>query len=214
MKQILSISLLLLLIPSTALCTSFSCYKIAGAISYSDVYNSDPNYPLENFIPIGTPFSGSFWYQYEPKIEVGVNSYGETQYAWYGGFEIEIGENLQLKNWNNNLDYYWKDLSNSTMFFNAEEETVVGYYQGNEIGAEYVRFRFFNPLSSDPMNYGVLGRFGSILYPNGYSSLTLGGEIISISQKAAPVPEPSTFVLMGLGIVGLAGLSRKKFTKR
>ncbi|GEM_PF-2246480 len=41
----------------------------------------------------------------------------------------------------------------------------------------------------------------------------LGGYIAYNSNSAAPVPEPSTIVLMSLGLVGLAGLGRKKFKK-
>ena len=37
----------------------------------------------------------------------------------------------------------------------------------------------------------------------------IGG--MSLDVSAAPVPEPSTIVLMGLGLVGLAGFGRKKF---
>jgi len=31
--------------------------------------------------------------------------------------------------------------------------------------------------------------------------------------EASPVPEPTTLVLLGSGLVGLAGLGRKKFKK-
>lgn len=39
------------------------------------------------------------------------------------------------------------------------------------------------------------------------ANLTLNG------TGAAPVPEPSTVLLLGIGLIGLAGASRKKFTK-
>jgi hypothetical protein len=46
---------------------------------------------------------------------------------------------------------------------------------------------------------------------NGQSFGLPAGERISITQNASPVPEPNTLALLGTGVLGLAGVIRRKF---
>lgn len=64
------------------------------------------------------------------------------------------------------------------------------------------------PSSDDPANTLGQQSFSS-------TSVTTTNTVDSVSDSdiGSPVPEPGTLILLGAGLVGLAGFGRKKFKK-
>jgi len=103
------------------------------------------------------------------------------------------------------MEYYLPDLNlYSIDIFALMDEFIAGDYFDNTT----------TMLALDPYfginTTGLDYLFYDAIHPTTYAHGLIADAVYS---QVAPVPEPSTIVLMGLGLVGLAGLGRKKFRK-
>jgi hypothetical protein len=108
-------------------------------------------------------------------------------------------------------DYRVSFYLGAPLFDNAVAVSVAGEYQVfSAIGGNYANI----PWVLETLDFAGTGGDVTLLFASlggGFWGPVLDG--VSVDALAAPVPEPSTMILLGFGLVGLAGFSRKKIYK-
>jgi phospholipase/lecithinase/hemolysin len=102
-----------------------------------------------------------------------------------------------------------------SMEFNSDLEAMLAILDGRlDINLMYVDvFSMIRDVDANPANYGltsVLDLFYDAIHPN-----HIGHHLIAdlAYAQAGSVPEPSTMVLLGLGLIGIAGYSRRRIKR-
>lgn len=205
--------------------TNYTSGKIGN---YALEFNGSSSFVRVGYSPLLNPNSVgiSLWFKpsntQQQSADILDKGHGAGTTPYYGGYALQYSANSPTIDalYGNGSDFpglnsggSYKDGQWHHLVANLGDAEIALYIDGNLISQTLGQGAIFdNPSDLYFGRHGVLGRFynGAIddirIYDGGLSAT-------EVSQLYQPVPEPTTMLLFGTGIVGLAGLNLRRKKK-
>ena len=224
-KLLVSLATVLFLFSVTGIVEATTIYVSQGGVALGTItpYSGTTLSASANYVQHGQPVNGPTTNQYEGQIYFYENNVGLY-------FNMHFGTGGAFKDFIQDVDW---DITVSGSTTNPEMIESDDPGEFIETGTDDLfegRWAYWNnygdggvlgslsgsawTIAIDPVSYGTQGNLHSLLAYS-YSSTAISLDINltdDILLSAAPIPEPTTMLLLGSGLIGLAG-ARKKFKK-
>ena len=180
--------------------TIITLYPPSTYITGWEVFNNNIELVKTNYVPLWAAKDGF----YSPDLNAIYTDGGIRQI-----FDTVADQDYRVTFWLSGNPYSGPNYTLRVSAAGETQDFLLTYPTGESMANNWNEYTFDFTADSSSTTLSFLN------VSNGYSSQSGGPsvDLVSVELLTQPIPEPATILLIGSGLVGLAGLRREKFKK-